>query len=172
MPLNTSGFYDVNTGTTPDEVALKFKFPFPVKIKGWYGRITPAAGGDFQAILYDSDGTTALQTISYDGDIRLSNATGNYIDYFSSSQAILKDTFYRLAVKPTTTTTITLGGNTHTAAAILDALPGGQNLHESTRTDAGAWTDTTTDRPQIGLIIDSADDAVGGSAATTAYTFA
>jgi hypothetical protein len=51
-------------------------------------------------------------------------------------------------------------------AASLDALPGGQNVSASSRTDAGAWTDVATRRLLIALWIDQVDDGVsagGGS---------
>jgi len=45
---------------------------------------------------------------------------------------------------------------------MLDMLSGGQAFHFSSRADAGAWSDTTTRRPIMGLILSAADDGVGG----------
>ena len=52
------------------------------------------------------------------------------------------------------------------SASILDAWEGGSKMHLTTRVDAGSWTETTTTRPDMGLIIDQFDDGVGGGSAS------
>lgn len=44
----------------------------------------------------------------------------------------------------------------------MDQFDGGQSFHMSTRTDSGAWSDITTQRPLISVTIDQFSDGAGG----------
>jgi len=50
-------------------------------------------------------------------------------------------------------------------AAAMDGFPGGQNVHRTERTDLGAWTDTTTKRPWMGVLLTGFNDGAGGGLA-------
>ena len=115
-------------------------------------------------MLYDSNGTTALATKSISGGAMLTATANRAHIWFDTPQAILKDTYYRLVVKPTTANSVTVYDNTLHSAAALDSLPGGQNAHLTTRVDAGSWTDTTTRKPIMGVLCDQFDDQTGGAA--------
>lgn len=149
-----------NSGSTPDEKGLKFRLPYPVRVIGFWVGVDMIAGPTDMK-LYDSDGSTVLETVSLDNNIRSSG--GNHAQYFASSYILAKDTFYRLTCVPSTTSNVRLFEVEVDAVAVMDALEGGQNFHWSERTDAGAWTDTTTKRPLAGLIIDQFDDGTGGA---------
>lgn len=151
--LNTNTY---NNGSTPDERALRFSLPVPFRLGGCWVRLDLDAVADI--VLYDSDGTTALATVSLDPDIRQSAAGRNRLVRFASDISLLKDTVYRLSVKPTSVTNISMYDKVVNGAAIMDAYEGGQNFHWSQRTDAGAWTQTTTKRPGIGLFVTALDD--------------
>ena len=163
FPMSAVASVVYANSSTPDERGLKFKVPFPCRAVGAW--IWANLSGDFDIALYDSDGTTVMA--SYPGDLNV----GVVFDYnrnlflFTGTASLLKDTFYRLVLKPTTATVLGLIEFTVGAAAVMDAFEGGQNFHLTTRTDAGAWTDTTTQRPMMGLILDQFDDGVGGGAA-------
>jgi hypothetical protein len=151
-----------NSGSTPDERGLKFKLPVPFKLRGCYFRAGLFANCDI--VLYDSDGSTPLATVTHDGDYQgfsSSYAQQNYVT-FPSEVTGAKDTYYRLVVKPTSVSNVILYDFEVSAAAIMDAIEGGQNFHYTQRTDAGAWTDTTTKRPFISLLVSAADDGAGG----------
>lgn len=154
--LNTSS-YNVDTGAQ-DEVALKFKVPFPTKVGSGWAWLD--GDGDYDIVLYDSDGSTVLASTSRDAQVRSRDA--NDIHYFTLNTTIMltKDTFYYLSVKPTTTTNIVLSYFDVATAAVMDACIGGQNAHSAVRVDAGAWTATTTRRPFISLLLESFDDGV------------
>ena len=151
-----------NSSDTPDERGLIFQMPFPFRLTGFwfYADIDEA----LDIVLYDSDGSTALETLSLDKDVRFSNANRIHLLSFAGTQSLSKDTNYRLVFKPTTTTdgkTLDFDVN---AAAIMDSFGGGQKFHHTERTDAGSWTETTTRRPFMGILCDGFDDATGGSA--------
>lgn len=163
FPYSNISTYVYNVDTVAqDEVALKFKVPFPTKTDG--GFVWLDADGDFDVVLYDSDGSTVLAT-STTQDANVRQSTGAAILYFNftATATLSKDTFYYLSVKPTTTTSITLSYFDVSAVAVMDACIGGQNAHSAVRVDAGAWTATTTRRPFISLLLNSFDDGVGGS---------
>ena len=159
-PFITENLQSINTGTTPDEIALKFKLPFPCRVTGaWFYSYSD----DYDIVLYDSDGSTILTSVSIDKDTFFTT-TSLILGYvpFTGTAQLLKDTFYYLSYKPTTLANITVVTGDVPTAASMDSLPGGQNFHYAARVNAGAWTATTTRRPCIGIIIDQCDDGVGG----------
>lgn len=159
-----------NTGSTPDEYAAKLKLPWPVRVMGLWAYTTK--GEDATLTLYDSDGTTSLGSCTIDKDVTLTS-TGVYNRcYLTSTVNLTKDTWYRVSLKSISTTNITAYRVTTSTAALMDGMIGGQNVIESTRTDAGSWTDTSTGRTFAGVLIDQFDDGVstgsGGSYASVA----
>lgn len=149
-----------NSSSAADEIALRFQLPFPARLSGFAFGLTPAAGANFDVVLYS--GTTALDTFSFDGDHRGAALPYVYFGKFTNPQELAANTVYRLALKPTTTTSITISRFTVPSAAAMGQLSGGVQFYESTRVDAGAWTDTTTRRPYFFLQFDQFDDGTGG----------
>jgi hypothetical protein len=163
FPVSAKSNETLASNTTPDERGLKFKLPIPFRVTKCWFEIDP--NDNFDVVLYDSD-DSVLETYSFDKDI---SATSNIITTritFASPHELLEDTFYRITIKPSTTTLVTLGEFDVDTAAIMDSFDGGQDFHHTSRTDGGAWTDTTTKRPLMGLLIDAFDDGVGGGAAS------
>jgi hypothetical protein len=148
---------DYNNGSTPDEIALRFSFPFPVRVMGagFYGRLS----GDCDLVLYDQ--TTALDSVSLDSNVNQPASDGKFVGVFATSFDAAAATAYRLAVKPTSGTNVRLHTMDFSAAGHQDQMPGGDDCFWSERTDAGAWSDTTTRRPMIFLVVEAADDAAG-----------
>lgn len=158
-PVTAINQHVYNSGSNPDERALKFRLPFPFQVsKAW---VNVDLNENADLVLQELD-STVLQTVSLDKDIRSSSGNRLMLASFATSQALSKDTFYRLSLKPTTTTSITLKSFDVDAVAIMDSFNGGQNFHYSQRVNGGTWTDTTTRRPLIGIGIDALDDAAGG----------
>jgi hypothetical protein len=155
--LNTNTY---NSGSTPDERGLKFKLPFPVRVSGFWADMDN--DNDLTVKLYDSDGTTVLTSLAVDKDIRGTTNYGVQQYFFATTASLLANTFYRLTFVPGASNITTADFDVPSAAA-MDQVAGGQNFHHTQRTDAGAWTDTTTKRPFMGLIVDGFDDATGSS---------
>lgn len=153
----------VEQDTDPDEVGIKFQIPFPADISGMWIYNIKIASGNVIFKLYDSDGSSVLSTITIDEDSLLNNRSMR-IYWLDADIALSKDTWYRLTFQPDGTTG---GGNTFTyytvnAAANLDGVEGGQKIIMTERTDGGAWTDTDTRRPFMGIVLNGFDDGTGG----------
>jgi hypothetical protein len=148
-----------NNTDTPDEIALYFSNPFPCKVAGAWALIDLDNNADL--VLYDSDGSSVLGTISGDKDVRSSTGRGLLHGLFSSEITLAKDTNFRLSLKPTSASDITAYGYDVDSASYLAQAAGGTAYHWSEQTDAGGWSQTTTKRPFMGLIISALDDGVG-----------
>ena len=147
-----------NNNSTPDEIGIIFQFPFPFRVTGFWARVDVDSLVDVK--LYDSDGSTVLQSFTLDPDIRRANTVIDYRMFFSGESSLKADTNYRITVTPTGS--MRFQEYTLDKATAMDALMGGQNVHKTERTDGGSWTETTTKRPRIGLMVDGFDD--GGAA--------
>lgn len=165
FPMLTSGARAAyNSGSTPDERGIKFQVLAPVRVAGFWLDMSDPLGGNGTVKLYDSDGSTVLTSVAWDGDIDSSNTTHTDYGLFPSSVSLLANTFYRLTFLPTTASdTARPTFFSVQTAAVMDAYLGGQNFHSTSRTDAGAWTDTTTERDFVGILIDAIDNGVGSS---------
>lgn len=159
--------YDIDTGTTPDEVGAKFTVPFACTCSGatvMRGASLPSS--DHIIRLYDNAGGTVATT----GTVDISEENQDeamYAVYRWASVNLAADTTYRLTLAPTT------AGNVQVIVATVNEVESRYWFTEGTRwlcterTDAGAWTDTTTKIPMMGLILDSFELPEAGTAAGT-----
>lgn len=151
-----------NNGSTPDERALYFSLPFPSAAIGAWVHLD--LDGAVDIVLYDSDGSTTIGSFSMVVAERAGTSRRwHYGRFTQGSVSLSANTAYRLSVKPTSVTSIILNEFTVLSNAMFDMLSLGSNGYLSTRTDAGAWTETNTQRPFVGLILNKFDDGVGGS---------
>ncbi len=162
FPYTSVAFVDFNSGDTPDEVGIMFQFPFKCRVVG--GWVAGDFDGNFDLVLYDTDGSTALATTSVDKDVRGNTSRFIAVHMFPSAHVLSINSNYRLAVKPGATD-LDIVEFTVDSASILDAWEGGSEIHKTAQTNGGGFTQTTTVRPYMGLIIDQLDDGVsaGGS---------
>ena len=149
----------INSGSTPDEYAMKIVAPHGAKTCGFVAYSDIDAATD--VVLYDSGGT-ALATKSLVSNQRINNATVRISGFWDSDVVLTSGATYYLAIKPTSGSNIAVRYWAVNAAAIMAAAPGGSAYTYATRTDAGAWTETTTRRLAAQLIISDID--VGGLA--------
>lgn len=162
----------INSTTTPDEFGLRFRMPSSscssysvagVMVSGLLGT------GDWDLVLYDSNGTTELQNVTIDKDQIYNAASYPHHIYFNETtlSALLPNTYYRVTLRPTSATNM---GTAHywtlKSAADRTALTDqAADINWCERTDAGAWTDTDTRLPVMQLIISDVTGAAGGLAA-------
>jgi len=158
-----------SSSTTPDEYALGFTLPSTwgstFQVGGVEAYRDPIAAQNDLVTLYS--GTTTLQDVTPDGDITSSASVPHVYEIFFDETSLTTLNFgstYRVGITPQGTTS---SGNTIPileveSAADFEAYSGGQLFFLSTRTDAGAWTDTTTKRPLLGLIITDWSVSSGG----------
>lgn len=160
LPMSAAGTATTfNNGSTPDERALRFQVPVSCRCIGaWF-----LADGDGNAdiVLYDNGGSV-LASASIDLDIRETTGVKHYFVYWDP-QTLSAATTYRIAIKPTSATSLTVYQFTVASNGLLAAVPGGIQWYLSTRTDGGSFSDTTTIRPMMGLIIDGYETGSGGS---------
>lgn len=161
-PYNSISNYNIDTGTTPDEVAAKFVIPFGARVVGFWATIE--RDGDVDVILRDS-GDVALATLSIDKDIKFSGNDELQVWIFDTAVELTKDATYRLCFLPTSLTNIQIVSLVASGAAALVATETGENITTSTRVDAGAWTDLN-EHLSCGLLLDGIDIPVGGAGMT------
>lgn len=168
-PLSAINTYTFNSGSTPDEYALKFQFPAPVRVRGAWVMVD--MDNNFDVVLYNS-ASAAQTTMAVDKDIRQGSGTliNPYYVFFDTSISLTASTNYRLAIKPGASN-ISVYGLACPSSSYLGSMPAGSNAVLSTRTDAGAWTDSTAEQLYAGLIIDGIDDGVSAGGSGGSFPF-
>lgn len=158
-PFSNASNPSFSNVSTAKEIALKLNIPFKCKVTGaWVSAINTT--GDFDIVVYASDGTTVVCSGSYDKDTNMANQPGRV--WFTSETELAPGTYY-VTFKPTTSTGIGVYYVEVASAAIFDQVAAGQNAIWSQRNTqgSGAFTDTTTRRLHIGLLISALDDGAG-----------
>lgn len=168
LPASAFTTDSVGASTTPDEIGMKFAFPMPVKVRGIWWQATSLGSNTLDIVLYDSDGSTVLETVTVDSEQVQTTSAGYKRLVFTNEYELSKDTFYRVVLKPNGT--ISFGGVEVGSAAAMDGFEGGQDFHRTERTDAGSWTDTTTKRPWMGLAVSAFDDGASGGGGSGGVT--
>jgi hypothetical protein len=150
---------DFNSGSSPNERALKFESPVPFQCGGFgfLGRLT----GDADMVLYDA-ALTPLSTISFDTSLKTSTADIKVAGLCSTDVSIAANTVYYLSVKPTSVTNVRLVWMDVGAASWLNQYHGGSAFRYADRTGAGAFTEISTRRPVIFMLPSGFSDGVGG----------
>lgn len=142
---------------------LVFQVPYKCRVSG--AIIYADIDNDAQMLFYDSDQATALETITLDKDIRQSTSGGFFHIPFSASRILTINTNYRLVIQPSAGGNITYQYLTVTDDGAFTAMSGvefGTTWQYTECNGAPAneasWSNTATQRPLFGLIIDQLDD--------------
>lgn len=160
LPCGINSTRSVNTGSTPDEVATRIYVPFAFEAWGVVGGARAQA--DFDIVLYNAAGT-ALRTVSFDKDVARSSITSSpFIAPFSSPIELSENTEYWLAIKPTTSTNVSVDYVDFPSSAVMGQINGGTAAYGANRSDAGAWTTETTRRYFVTLIASRIHDGAAG----------
>jgi hypothetical protein len=160
LPASALNTHSFNSSSTPDEIAAFFQFPVPVRLAGVW--LWVDSDNDFDVVVYNGAGTE-VETAAEDADVdaAITPHMPHFV-WFAASEAQALSTNFRISIRPTTTANIAIYSFDVHTAAILDQMAGGQLWHHSTRTDGGAWTQLTTRRLFMGIIVDGLDDGVAG----------
>lgn len=177
LPADGSGTLQAfNSGSSPDEYALKFVAPFKARCVGLSAALfNIAAGADFTLSLWPASSSVdgdALGQAARDGDLALSTTQDGYVSAFFAPVTLVAGTTYYAGIRADTANNLS-AGLLPAPSGITNAMRGfplGANTaHLSTRAwsagSAGAWTDTTTTLPLISLLLDQLDDGAGGGRA-------
>jgi hypothetical protein len=142
--------------SNPDERGLKFLVPFDCSVIGILVNLSASAGATYTVKLYDSV-DTVLASVAADGDLYQSGGWGVQHLYLGSEISLTANAVYRLTIRATNATSVAQYSYVEVAAnADMAWASGGINCYETTRNNDGAWTDTTTRRPNPwGVIISS-----------------
>ena len=162
----TAQSYDVNN--SPDEYALRFSVPFPCRVCGIWLWADGGISGGTEIILYE--GTSVKKMVNHFSEV--TGAAGMHTVLFNAPVVLATGTVYYAAYRPLTTANCTIALTTFNDAKHRNAYPGKSALYLATRTDQGAWSDVTTQRPFIGLVLDQLGDGVsGGGGGESSHVF-
>jgi len=156
LPLAAITARAFTVSTTPDERGMVIIPAITMAVAGaWLWCTLP---GDATIVLYDA-ADAVLASVALDKDRRGTPTTagGTAAALFAAPVTLTAGATYRLTCLPTDASGVSTTEFTVPSVAHLAACPGGAAMYLTTRTNAGAWTDTTTQRPFMGLIISGID---------------
>lgn len=176
-PYSGTSTRTFNSSTNPNHAALRQRRPYPVQCAGFWAWWD--LDGDCQVLLVNEawDGTdgNALAHLTIDKDIESVTSGGVHLHYWATPVQLAKNTWYRLVFKPTTTTSLALYEMLTLNATVMGAMAYGTESHLSTANnpnDDTDWTNTTSQRPFAGLLLNGFDDGVGGGSTTNIFVIA
>jgi len=168
-----------NSGATPDERGMKFRLPASTCTSFQVAGVRIAVGptnsaSTWRLNLYDS-ANTILQQITFTNTAAYNTNTITVRDYYfdeATLATLSPATDYRISVEATSASLgcvayVEVGSPT----ACSDAFIPGGTFHLTTRTNAGAWTDTTTAWFPMQLLISDLTANGGGSGASMTVGF-
>ena len=155
--------YTIGSGSNPDQVGNLWTVADTVdcigaRVEGRFSTTT----ADWAVVLYDTDGTSVLNTVTVDGECT-SGAGHNTFHYvFWEPVTVTAAGEYRVVVKPTTAGTIRVYRPVFASSAQRESFAG--PLQATTKNDAAAWIDTAEDILSIIPILSDSIAAGGGGA--------
>jgi hypothetical protein len=171
-PATTIGLTNVSTASTPDVMGNRFQLTHAARAVGGWTWLDDDGDYDLKLVstAYNQGaGTGILASVSKDKDIRRTGGGGIALSYFTAPVDLAAATNYRLIVEPTSATSLVFRDLNVSALALLDAFPGGRNIHLTSAKDPTgdvSWTNFnsgTFRRGMCGLILRGFDDASGAT---------
>lgn len=144
---------------TSGEKGIRFRLPYGARISGFW--MNADIRNDVTFNLY-ADSTAPAGTALLSKQMTSASliaASGIRQEPFDSSYTLLADTWYRLVVAFTGATGTRYLLNTYGTSARRDAIAKDFYYTESS---GGTWVDTTTQCPQLGIVLDGVDSGGGG----------
>lgn len=172
IPYDSLAMSAYNSGSSPDEKALRIVSPVPLRVVGMEAFISnAAAGADFTFSIWpdsassQSDGNALVQ-VAHDGDAVVGTTQDGFVArYFASAVTLSAGTVYWAGCRADTANNIAVAVFTlPSITGVGAAAPGGSNFYMGTRAwsagSAAAFTTDTSSIPLIRLIVDGIDDGV------------
>lgn len=171
MPVGVSAAVTYNSGSSNNFYGIKFRYPFKCRLSA--ASILSDLDGDANIYLYDSDEYTAFSgfPVAVKNTQRLTATLGEHLVIFPVKSTLEANTWYRLVVAPSTTTNLTLYNTEFTSDGSYDSMNAcfeGSDIVTTYRTAAPssgdhAWTDSTTLKCCLGVVIDGIEASSGGT---------
>jgi hypothetical protein len=165
------GNTNTNTGTTPDEIGNQITIPFACRVAGaWIWHIA-ASTADFDLVLYEGAGVTPTEVArtSVDADEQQAAASSGGPNWFLFEETVefSAGDVVRIVCLPTTVNNVQMQHVDVNAAGLMAMCPAGTAAYHTQRTNAGNFSETTTRRQMIGLLLDQLDDGAGVGGGST-----
>jgi len=148
-----------SNGYLGNEIGNYFKLPFPARVSGLCAHIDQDASTT--ALLYDSDGTTVLASGNTPQNFRSGTSAYRGFFPFTDTASLAADTWYRMTLRSDWGTN-TITQQVFYDVSALSAFPLGANCYHTEKPYGGAWSQDTTKRSAVALLV-SGFDAGGGS---------
>jgi len=168
FPCSATSTLSYDSGTTPDEYALRMTFDGPVAIDGGGGFWQHESGADAEFVVYNGNSAMTDGTRTLDSNM-IQAAAGNRFGFVPSGAylSLSADTNYHLSLKPTTTNNVLLHYFDVAAAGHLQAHAGGEGWVLCEQTNGGGYSITAaTRRPFLWPMLAGIDDGAGGGGGT------
>lgn len=148
----------INLNSSPDEVAMRVSAPYGFRATGAWVRYIGGVA-DFNFVVYDNAGT-ALRTIFVPAGTLMHES----ISVSFPPLDVPANTVYRFAIRPSTTTSVPIPHAVFSTAQLMQQPGrGGTAWSMSTRTDLGAWTDFSLQRPIMQIQVSHILEPAGGA---------
>lgn len=170
QPWSAVTTYSPGSGSNPNHYATRFQLPFPARVTGAW--INADLAGTTKILLVGdnwngTDGDAIALTGTLDPDVRVANAGRPGYYPFLATGDVSANTTYRLVIKPTSASVISIYSVTVGDADRWGQTSAGTQFYISKANnpnDSTDWTDTTTERLLCGLVL-AGFDAGGGTLA-------
>ncbi len=157
----TSNTY--NNTSTPDVYGNVMSLPYNCEIVGVQCWID--ADGDYDIVLFDTDGATPLRTITIDADTPTITGAGASTYYFDTPYTYTANSELRLCAVPNGASNVSLGAIVYTSAVIAESDFPGMVIYKTSAKDPNDitdWTDDDTIVMTISFVLSKIDDGAGG----------
>lgn len=139
-----------NSGSSPDERGIRFVAPLSGRCHGAAVYVTPGTS-EFSIRLYDGSDTVLASANVAAVDFNLNGGANATAWPIWSPVTITAGSIYRLTVRPNTANNVGVWQWAYDVARHAESVLG----YLTTRTDAGAWTDTTGTSVHMGLRLEA-----------------
>lgn len=158
FPINTSEYYEFNN-TDVSERGIAFSFPAPVKIGAIaiHCESTVALPGPAELVIYDKDFYTELDVVP----MEFISSERTYTVTLSNDILCDANDIYRAILRPTSSDYIRLYYYEVERESLINAIEGGSRFYITTRPSGGSWSDETTRRPWMSILVTALDHQTG-----------